>query len=82
MGGNETWRHLVGWGWDGEARQLVVVNFGDGRRGPRLAPWDDLRRRPWRLDDLATGESYQRDGDALHDGLYVALGAWGWHLFN
>jgi hypothetical protein len=36
----------------------------------------------WRLHDHATGESYDRSGDDLRDHLYVALDAWGWHLFT
>ena len=45
-------------------------------------PWDDLRGRPWRLDDASTGARYERAGDDLRDGLYVALDPWSWHLFE
>ena len=35
--GNDTWAQLVGWGWRGASRKLVVVNLGDEpARGPRL----------------------------------------------
>ena len=36
----------------------------------------------WRLDDASSGEVYERSGDDLRDGLYVALDPWGWHLFD
>ena len=59
------------------------MNLGDAPASGHVSlPWDDLRGRRWRLDDLATGERYERSGDDLRDGLYVALGAWGWHLFT
>ena len=81
--GNDTWRNLVAWSWHGETRRLVVVNLGDAPASGHVSlAWDDLRGRPWRLDDAATGESYERSGDELHDNLYVALDAWGWHLFT
>jgi hypothetical protein len=81
--GNDTWRNLVAWGWHCERRRLVVVNLGDAPASGHVSlAWDELRGRRWRLDDAATGESYQRSGDELHDHLYVALDAWGWHLFT
>jgi glycosidase len=82
--GNETWRNLIAWGWRDDApRKLVVVNLGDAPASGHVSlPWDDLRGRTWRLDDAATGETYERAGDDLRDGLYVALEPWGWHLFD
>jgi hypothetical protein len=82
--GNETWRSLVATGWrDGVPRKLVVVNLGDAPASGHVSlPWDDLRGRTWRLGDAASGETYDRAGDDLRDGLYVALGPWGWHLFD
>jgi hypothetical protein len=59
------------------------VNLADAPASGHVSlAWDDLRGRLWRLNDLATGERYERSGDELHDGLYVALGAWGWHFFT
>ena len=81
--GNDTWQNLVVWGWRGESRQLVVVNLGDGPASGHVSlPWDDLRGRSWRLDDVFGGEGYERSGDDLRDGLYVALDPWGWNLFS
>jgi hypothetical protein len=82
--GNDTWRNLVVWGWrGGECRKLVVVNLGDApASGHVLLPWDDFRGRGWQLNDAASGERYERSGDDLRDGLYVALDPWSWHLFD
>jgi hypothetical protein len=45
-------------------------------------PWEELVGRSWRLDDLLAGDTYERDGhDMAANGLYVALPAWGSHLF-
>ena len=82
--GNETWHHLVAWGWRDDApRKLVVVNLGDAHAAGHVSlPWDDLRGRTWRLADAASGEVYERSGDDLRDGLYVELAPWAWHLFD
>ena len=81
---NESWRGLVAWGWRDEApRKLVVVNLGAlAASGHVSLPWDDLRGRAWRLEDSATGETYERSGDEIGTGLYVALDPWHWHLFD
>ena len=64
-------------------RKLVVVNLGDAPASGHVSlPWDDLRGRAWQLDDAASGEDYERSGDDLRDGLYVALDPWSWHLFD
>jgi glycosidase len=82
--GNDTWQNLVVWGWrGGEERKLVVVNLGDAPASGHVSlPWDDVRGRTWWLDDAASGEAYERSGDDLRDGLYVALEPWSWHLFD
>jgi hypothetical protein len=81
--GNDTWQKLVGWGWRGSSKRLVVVNLGDEPASGHVSlPWDELRGRTWQLADAATGEVYERSGDDLRDGLYVALGPWAWHLFS
>ena len=81
--GNSTWQNLVAWGLRGDSRRLVVVNLGDGPASGHVSlPWDELRGQAWQLDDTATGERYERSGDELRDGLYVALDPWAWHLFT
>jgi hypothetical protein len=82
--GNETWPQLVGWGWrDDLPRKLVVVNLGDEpAEGHVSLPWEDLRGATWRLDDAAGGQRFERAGDDLCDGMYIALPPWNWHLFD
>ena len=82
--GNDTWQNLVAWGWrDDGPRKLVVVNLGDAPAAGHVSlPWDDLRGRSWTLDDASSGETYERSGDDLRDGLYVSLDPWAWHLFD
>jgi len=82
--GNEHWQDLVAWSWhDGEARKLFVVNLGEARaEGHVSLPWDDLRGRTWRLTDALGDAVYERSGDDLRDGLYVALDAWSSNLFD
>jgi hypothetical protein len=82
-GDNDAWSQLVGWGWRGASRKFVVVNLGDApAEGHVSLPWDDLRGTTWNLEDAADGGRYERSGDGLRDGLYVALPPWGWHLFG
>jgi hypothetical protein len=82
--GNDSWQNLVCWGWcDDEPRKLVVVNLGDTPASGHVSlPWDALRGRSWRLADVSSAEVYERSGDDLRDGLYVALDPWAWHLFD
>ena len=81
--GNDSWRQLVAWGWQGTSSALVVVNLGEEPAAGLVSlPWDDLRGRTWRLDDAADGQRYERSGDDLRDGLYVALEPWHWHFFH
>ena len=82
--GNDTWQNLVCWGWrDNRPRKLVVVNFGDAPACGHVAlPWDDLRGTSWQLGDASSGEVYERSGDDLRDGLYVALDPWARNVFD
>jgi hypothetical protein len=60
------------------------VNFSDGPAQGRVhVPWDELRGKTWRLNDVMTGEIYDRVGDEMRDaGLYVDLGPWKYNLFQ
>jgi hypothetical protein len=82
--GNDTWQNLVVWGWrSDQARKLAVVNLSATRaEGHVSLPWDDLRGRDWRLVDGLGGAVYERTGDDLRDGLYVALDPWESNLFD
>jgi glycosidase len=75
--GNDDWRNLLAWAWhDGDSRKLTVVNYGDApASGHVVVPWEGAE---WRLDDDATGASYERSGGEL----YVALEPWSCHLFS
>jgi hypothetical protein len=71
------------WVWEGE-RYLIIVNFSAVTTQARVSvPWDELRRKTWRLNDLLSGEIYDRSGDEMRDdGLYVDLGPWKYNLFK
>ena len=43
---------------------------------------DDLRGRSWRLADALSDAVFERSGDDLRDGLYVALDPWASNLFD
>jgi hypothetical protein len=82
---NASYRHVVAWCWStARSRHLVVVNLSDAPAQARVhLLWGaDLRRRDWRLSDLLSGQSFDRDGDELADeGLYVGLDAWESYVF-
>jgi len=81
--GDERWRSLVAWTWDGGSRWLVVVNLGDTTAaGLAAVPWDDVRGRDWLLRDTTNDVELVRGGDDLRDGLYVELPSWQWHFFQ
>jgi glycosidase len=82
--GNDTWQNLIAFGWrDDRPRKLVVVNLGDAPAAAHVSlPWDDLRGRSWQLTDASNDVAYERSGDDLRDGLYVALEPWAWNLFD
>ena len=81
--GDDRYRDLVTWCWDGSSRWLVVVNLsGNDAAGLVHTPWDDLRGQDWALVDATNDLRFVRSGDDLVDGLFVQLPAWGWHLFR
>ena len=72
---------MVGWGWRGTSRKLVVVNLGDGpAEGNVSLPWDDLRGRTWLLTRPAAGHT--SGAATISATMYVALPPWGFHLFD
>ena len=76
---------MLAWCWvKDDERFLIVVNFSAGSsQGLVHLPWDELRGKTWRLNDVLTGETYDRSGDEMRDsGLYVDLGPWQCHLFQ
>lgn len=81
--GNVSAGNLLAWTRSGDSRWLVVVNISDQpAQGTVRTAWDDLRGRQFRLTDTTRDIEYLRTGDDLHDGLYVELDPWLWHLFE
>jgi len=81
---NPTHRNLLAWSWQGGGRHLVVVNLSDRPAQARVQlPWNDLGGNPWRLSELLSETTYERDGTELTEsGLFVALDGWQWHLVS
>ena len=82
---NQSCQNILAWCWVKEdARYLIVINFRRDSAQARVhVPWDELRGKQWRLNDVLSGESYDRSGNELRDaGLYVELGPWKCHLFQ
>jgi hypothetical protein len=71
---------LLAWRWQ---RHLVVLNFSPEPAQGMVAVGAGFTGRDWRLVDLLDGAAYDRGGDELAgSGLYVALPAYGAHLFR
>jgi hypothetical protein len=46
-------------------------------------PWGDLARKRWLLEDVLSGDTYDRDGNEMATaGLYVSLEPFRWHFFQ
>jgi hypothetical protein len=79
---NRSCERLAAWCWDGAAhRDLVVVNLGGERADGRVLLAADAADGTVMMEDLLSGERYERDLGAP-DGLYVALDGWGQHLLR
>jgi len=82
---NSSFQNLVSWSWiKDDDRYLIIVNFSDSTVQARVKiPWRDVRGETWRLTDVFSGTSYDRDGDEmLAPGLYVELGPWNSSFFQ
>ena len=82
---NQSCQNILAWCWVKEdVRYLIVMNYCDGTAQAHVqVPWDELRGKTWRLNDVLAGEIYDRSGDEMRDaGLYVDLGPWQCHLFQ
>ncbi|UCG14314.1 MAG: alpha-amylase [Deltaproteobacteria bacterium] len=76
---------LVAWCWaKGRERWVIVVNMSNSNAQGRVhLPWGELAGQQWQLTDHLRGEAYERNGDEMrYQGLYVALGAWGFHCLR
>ncbi|MCK7481117.1 MAG: hypothetical protein M0C28_30885 [Candidatus Moduliflexus flocculans] len=59
------------------------ISRQDAAQARVQVPWDELRGKTWRLNDVLSGETYDRSGDEMRDaGLYVDLGPWQCNLFQ
>jgi len=82
---NQSCQNILAWCWaKSDERYFVVINFRqEAAQGRVHVPWDELKGETWRLNDVLTGESYDRSGDETRDaGLYVDLAPWQCHLFQ
>jgi hypothetical protein len=82
---NRSYENVVAWTWnkDGD-RYLIVVNLTDSPAQALInVGCDDLRGNQWRLTDLLSGATYERDGDGmLSPGLYVDLPPWSYDFLQ
>jgi Alpha amylase, catalytic domain len=82
---NSSYQNLVAWTWvKDQDRYLIVVNLSDNSAQAVVhLPWDELRGNIWRLADVLSGQSYERNGNEMREqGLYVDLKAWNCHFFK
>ena len=82
---NPSFQDLVAWCWRKDNDQyLIAVNLSDHALQARVRlPWPDLGGANWKLADMFSGMTYQRNGDEMvSPGLYVELGPWNWHFFQ
>jgi hypothetical protein len=81
--GDDRYRSLVTWRWEGDTRWLIIVNLSDGTAAGRVRTrWPGLRGRTWQLTDPTQEMAFARSGDDLVDGLSVELDPWQWHLLR
>lgn len=82
---NQSCRNILSWCWaKGEARCLIVINFSETASQALIhVPWDELRGKEWRLDDVLSEDCYDRNGSEIRDvGLHVDLRPWKSSLFE
>jgi Alpha amylase, catalytic domain len=82
---NQSCQNIFTWCWaKNEERYLIVVNFREEVAQACVhVPWDDLRGKKWCLNDVLSGESYDRDGSEMRNvGLHIDLGPWKYHVFQ
>jgi len=83
--GNCTNDSFLSFVWDGNAagRILVVVNYSRDKSQCYIKfPFYDLERSKWRLRDLISGITFDRNGNELQTkGLYLDEPAWKYYVF-
>ena len=82
---NQSYENLVAWTWnkDGE-RYFIVVNLSDNSAQAHITVGcEDLGGNQWRLTDLLSGATYERNGDGmLSPGLYVDVPPRSYHFLQ
>ncbi|HXX80612.1 MAG TPA: alpha-amylase family glycosyl hydrolase [Thermodesulfovibrionales bacterium] len=81
---NHSYLNILSWCWvKDEERYLIVINFSETTSQARVhMPWDEMRGNTWRLSDVLSGQTFDRDGNDMRDsGLHVDLGPWDFHFF-
>jgi glycosidase len=82
---NQSYLNLVAWCWrSGPNCHLIVMNLSDSNsQGLVRVPWDELKSRVLKMDDVMSGEVFNRSGDEISEqGLYVDLKPWGYHFLR
>jgi hypothetical protein len=82
---NQSCSNILTWCWiKDDERYLIVINFRQEAAQAHIhVPWDELRGKQWRLNDMLTGEVYDRSGDDMRDGgLYIDMGPWKCYVFR
>ncbi len=82
---NASFQNLVAWNWwKDDDRCLIIVNLSDSFAQGRVpVQWADAGGGTWRLIDVLSDATYERNGDEmLSPGLYVELGPWNYHFFR
>ncbi len=82
---NSSFQNLSAWTWlKDDDRYLIVVNLSDSTVQARVQiPWADVRGETWRLGDVLSDATYDREGDEMQTaGLYVELGPWNCNIFH
>jgi hypothetical protein len=72
------------WQKSGSPPLVLVVNYAPNRSQCYVQlPFDELRGRAVRSEDLMSSAAYERDGDELvNHGLYLDMPEWGYHVFR
>ena len=84
--GNWTWDCFIVFAWQGAdgRRLLIAVNYSPHQSQCSVPlPFEELRGRAARLEDVMSPDAYDRQGDdLLGRGLYLDEGPWGYRVFQ
>jgi len=72
------------WQKSGQPPLVVIVNYAPNRSQCYVQlPFEELRGRIVRAQDLMSSAVYERDGDELYRrGIYIEMPEWGYHVFK